>query len=227
MTASDTPVNTPADAAELRRQAARVLFPEPPSTIFEPGCVPEHGDHALNRQHMALVDPSMRIRPAAVLVPIVARPEGLTVLLTQRTDHLPSHAGQVAFPGGKIEPGDASPVETALREAEEEIGLERRYVEVLGYLDLYQTGSGYRIVPVVSLVRPGFALRLDRSEVADQFEVPLAFLLDAANHQLRSGDWKGRLTYYYAMPYGERYIWGATAGILRNLYERLLGRWPE
>jgi 8-oxo-dGTP pyrophosphatase MutT (NUDIX family) len=158
-------------------------------------------------------------RPAAVLIPVVDRPEP-TVLLTQRTE-LPSHPGQIAFPGGKIEPLDLTPADAALREAEEEIGLSRVLIEPIGYLDLYLTFSGYRILPTVARVRPGYRLVLNEAEVADAFEVPLAFLMDAQNHALHSRDWKGVTRKYYAMPFGERYIWGVTAGILRNLYERI------
>ena len=160
-------------------------------------------------------------RPAAVLVPVVDRPEP-TVLLTQRTE-LPSHPGQIAFPGGKIDSHDATPADAALREAEEEIGLARPLIEPIGYLDLYLTFSGYRILPTVARVRPGYRLVLSQAEVADAFEVPLAFLMDAQNHALHSRDWKGITRQYYAMPFGERYIWGVTAGILRNLYERIYG----
>jgi 8-oxo-dGTP pyrophosphatase MutT (NUDIX family) len=158
-------------------------------------------------------------RPAAVLVPVVGRPEP-TVLLTQRTE-LPSHPGQIAFPGGKIDPHDATPADAAMREAEEEIGLPRALIEPIGYLDLYLTFSGYRILPTVARVRPGHTLVLCEAEVADAFEVPLAFLMDVQNHALHSRDWKGVTRRYYAMPFGERYIWGVTAGILRNLYERI------
>jgi 8-oxo-dGTP pyrophosphatase MutT (NUDIX family) len=160
-------------------------------------------------------------RPAAVLVPVVDRLEP-TVLLTQRTE-LPSHPGQIAFPGGKIEPHDATPADAALREADEEIGLPHALIEPIGYLDLYLTFSGYRILPTVARVRPGYRLVLSQAEVADAFEVPLAFLMDAQNHALHSRDWKGVTRRYYAMPFGERYIWGVTAGILRNLYERVYG----
>jgi 8-oxo-dGTP pyrophosphatase MutT (NUDIX family) len=160
-------------------------------------------------------------RRAAVLVPIVEHPDELTVLLTRRTDHLSSHAGQVSFPGGRIEPTDADATEAALREAEEEIGLPRDRVEAVGRLDDYLTGTGYVVTPIVAFVKPPFALHPDPNEVADVFEVPLAFFLDAANHQRRVGFWRGRERVYYAMPYGERYIWGATAGMLLNLYEVL------
>lgn len=160
------------------------------------------------------------LRPAAVLVPIVDR-EQATVLFTVRTDSLPSHAGQISFPGGKIDERDAGPLETALREAEEEIGLARRHVEPLGYLDVYRTGTGYAIQPVVALVAPRHDLTINRGEVAEVFEVPLAFLMEAANHQRHARAWQGRQRHFYAMPYGERFIWGATAGIIRNLHQRL------
>jgi 8-oxo-dGTP pyrophosphatase MutT (NUDIX family) len=159
-------------------------------------------------------------RPAAVLVPVVDRPDP-TVLLTQRTADLASHAGQIAFPGGKIEPRDATPAAAAMREAEEEIGLPHDRIEPIGYLDLYLTFSGFRVLPTVARVAPDYPLTINPSEVADAFEVPLAFLMDAQNHALHSRDWKGIVRRYYAMPFGERYIWGVTAGILRNLYERL------
>jgi 8-oxo-dGTP pyrophosphatase MutT (NUDIX family) len=158
-------------------------------------------------------------RPAAVLIPVIDRPEP-QVLLTLRTE-LPSHPGQIAFPGGKIDPQDPSPAEAALREATEEIGLRRALVEPIGYLDLYLTFSGYRILPTVARVAPDYELVLGEAEVAEAFEVPLAFLMDPQNHLLRSREWKGVTRKYYAMPFGERYIWGVTAGILRNLYERI------
>ncbi len=159
-------------------------------------------------------------RPAAVLVPVVDR-AAPTVLLTQRTTELTSHAGQVAFPGGKIDPTDESPVAAALREAKEEIGLLPMLVEPIGYLDLYLTFSGFRILPTVARVKPDFALTLNPREVSEAFEVPLDFLMNTANHQRKTRDWKGIPREYYAMPFGERYIWGITAGILRNLYERV------
>ena len=158
-------------------------------------------------------------RPAAVLVPVVDRSEP-TVLLTLRTE-LPSHPGQIAFPGGKIDPHDCTPADAALREAAEEIGLARPLIEPIGYLDLYLTFTGFRILPVVARVIPNYELTINASEVADAFEVPLAFLMDAQNHALHSRDWKGMTRRYYAIPFGERYIWGVTAGILRNLYERI------
>jgi 8-oxo-dGTP pyrophosphatase MutT (NUDIX family) len=162
-------------------------------------------------------------RAAAVLVPIVPRRE-LTVLFTQRTETLSKHAGQISFPGGRVDPEDASPVETALREAEEEVGLARAHVEPIGFLDGYRTGTGYYVTPVVALVRPAFTLSLQANEVAEAFEVPLSFLMDEANHQKHARVWRGRSRSYWAMPYGERYIWGATAGMLKNLHFRLLAR---
>lgn len=160
-----------------------------------------------------------RYRPAAVLVPLVDRAPGLTVLLTQRTEDMPSHAGQVAFPGGRRQAEDVDPVATALRETEEEVGLERRFVDVIGSVDLYRTGTGYEITPVVGIVTPGFTTHADPREVADVFEVPLEHFLDARNHRIDSRIVaEGRERRYYAMPYGERYIWGATAGMLKNLH---------
>ncbi|MBM3527236.1 MAG: CoA pyrophosphatase [Alphaproteobacteria bacterium] len=162
-------------------------------------------------------------KPAAVLVPVVARPEP-TVLLTQRTPDLSSHSGQIAFPGGRIDPEDESPLAAALREAEEEIGIDRGLIDPIGYLDLYLTFSGYRILPLLARVEPDYRLTLNPSEVADAFEVPLEFLMQPGNHQRQSREWKGIERHYYAMPFGERYIWGVTAGILRNLYERIYAR---
>ena len=143
------------------------------------------------------------------------------MLLTQRSPNLSSHAGQIAFPGGKIDVTDASPLDAALREAEEEVGLDRSFVDPIGYLDVYGTAFGFRILPTVARVRPGFTLKINEGEVDDAFEVPLAFLMDPTNHQLHSKEFRGMERSYYAMPFAERYIWGATAGILRVLYERI------
>jgi 8-oxo-dGTP pyrophosphatase MutT (NUDIX family) len=158
-----------------------------------------------------------------VLIPVIAR-ERLTVLLTQRTEALQTHAGQIAFPGGKIENSDASATDAALREAWEEIGLDRSFVEPLGHLDSYRTGTGFMVTPVVAVVQPDFSITPDASEVADVFEVPLSFLMDEANHQKHSREWRGRQRFYYAMPYQGRYIWGATAAMLKNMHERLFER---
>ena len=161
-----------------------------------------------------------RARPAAVLAPIVARPAGLTMLLTLRASHLRAHSGQIAFPGGKVDPGE-TPDEAALREAHEEIGLEARFVEPLGWLDPYLTGTGFRVAPLVALIDPAFTLTPNELEVDEVFETPFAFLMDPANHRLDAREWRGQVRKFYAMPHEGRYIWGATAGILRNLYEKL------
>jgi 8-oxo-dGTP pyrophosphatase MutT (NUDIX family) len=160
---------------------------------------------------------------AAVLVPLVEHEAGLTVLLTRRADTLRSHTGQIAFPGGRCDPGE-TPWGTALREAEEEIGLDPAYVTLAGLSSGYQTGSGYDITPVVGFVRPGFQLKPNPAEVADVFETPFAFLMDPGNHERRFLDQSdGLRRYFYAMPYEDREIWGVTAGMLRVLYERLYG----
>jgi 8-oxo-dGTP pyrophosphatase MutT (NUDIX family) len=159
-------------------------------------------------------------RPAAVLIPAIARP-ALTLLFTQRTEHLSAHAGQIAFPGGKAEPSDATPVATALREAREEIGLDPAAVEPLGTLDCYLTGTGYCITPVIGLVSPDASLVLDRNEVADTFEVPLTFLMDGANYQRHTRKIGDTDRVFYAVPFAGRFIWGATAGILNHMRLRL------
>jgi 8-oxo-dGTP pyrophosphatase MutT (NUDIX family) len=158
---------------------------------------------------------------AAVLIPLVAHPEGLTVLFTQRTPHLRSHSGQVSFPGGRAEPGDASVEFTALREAQEEIGLPASSVEVLARLPDYRTRTGFRVTPVVGLLTPPLELTPDPHEVAEIFEVPLEFLLDARNQQRRTREFQGKAVGYYVFEYGERNIWGATAGMLVNLHRML------
>jgi 8-oxo-dGTP pyrophosphatase MutT (NUDIX family) len=158
------------------------------------------------------------LRPAAVLVPVVRREAGLTILLTRRTDHLFDHAGQISFPGGRSEANDESPAATALRETFEEIGLPHSHVEVLGLLPEYTTVTGYQVTPVVGLVSSPPILSLDAFEVAEAFEVPLTFFLDPVNHQRNTLQYQGRTRHYYAMPYESRYIWGATAGMLMNLY---------
>jgi 8-oxo-dGTP pyrophosphatase MutT (NUDIX family) len=170
--------------------------------------------------------PAQELRPAAVLVPLVDRDAGLTVLLTQRTADMPSHAGQIAFPGGRRDKRDADLVATALRETEEEIGVGPDRVDVVAPIDNYVTGTGFLITPIVGFVAPPFELRPDPREVADVFEVPLAFFLDPANHHIHSRTWQGRERRYYAMPYGERYVWGATAGMLKNLW-RILSQAPS
>ena len=191
------------------------------SDVFDVAVLPRGGDHALDG-----VDPRARWKvpkPAGVLVPVVNHAAEATILLTQRVQTLRAHSGQIAFPGGRIDPEDASPSDAALREAREEIGLDPACVTPVGYLDPYLTGTGYLIIPTVAVVEPPFTLTLNPSEVADVFEVPLAFLMAPVNHQRHSREFGGTLRNFYAMPYAERYIWGATAGMLRNLFERLYG----
>ena len=181
---------------------------------------PELGDHVLNPDLEHLME-RVPAKEAAVLVPVVDRPNGATVVLTTRAANLRKHSGQIAFPGGSIDPVDASPEAAALRESREEIALDPSFVETIGRLPRYRTTTGFRITPVLGIVRPGFSLRPNPAEVADVFEVPLGFLMDAANHARESRIWQGRRRFYHAMPFGERLIWGVTAGIIRTLYERL------
>jgi len=192
------------DLAELRRRFASA--DPPPETVY--------GDERARPGGETLT-------PASVLVPIVARSAELTVLFTERSAHLKDHSGQVSFPGGRSEARDASPEATALRETREEIGLDPRHVELLGRLPEYLTGTGFRVTPVVGVVTPPFELRRDAYEVERVFEVPLTFLLDPANHQRRSREWQGELRWFFAMTYQEHTIWGATAGMLVNLYRYL------
>ncbi|SDP08200.1 8-oxo-dGTP pyrophosphatase MutT, NUDIX family [Filomicrobium insigne] len=208
-------------ADNFRQLAERVLFRDPPSIDEDSTAKPASlGDYDLNPG--ILPDPAQILppKPAAVLIPILATTP-LSVLLTVRSDHLPNHAGQISFPGGKLEERDAGPAAAAMREADEEIGLDPRFIEPVGFLDWYRTGSGYVISPLVALIKPGYTLKADPGEVTDIFEVPLPFLLDVANHQRHSRISRGRQKHFYAMTYGERYIWGATAGIIKNLHERL------
>jgi 8-oxo-dGTP pyrophosphatase MutT (NUDIX family) len=202
----------------FKRSRARLDFDVPPGLV-DPNIVPRTGDVG-NDSMLEIVAREQPVRPAAVLIPVVDHPQP-TVLLTQRSPHLNNHAGQISFPGGKIDATDASPLDAALREAEEEVGLTREFVEPVGYLDLYGTAFGFRILPTVARVKPGFKLKLNASEVDDAFEVPLAFLMNPENHQIHSKEFRGTERSYYAMPFAERYIWGATAGILRVLYERI------
>ena len=190
------------DVAGLRERLKRPL---PASAVY--------GDDGMGRESAGTV--------AAVLVPIVTHASGLTVLFTQRTAHLKAHSGQVSFPGGRTEPGDASPEETALRESEEEIGLARAHVEVLARLPEYFTRTGFRVTPVVGLIHPPLELVPDPREVESVFEVPLGFLLDTRNHQRHTREFQGATVGYYAMPYGDRNIWGATAGMVVNLCRAL------
>ena len=201
------------------RIAARVSPTLTPDAL-DIGVTPVSGDHLLNKW---TVTPDFlgTTRIAAVLVGLVQRPDSLHVLLTQRTATLRDHSGQIAFPGGKMDPGDVSPAATAIREAGEEVGLPESAINVLGYLDPYLTRTGFRIVPVVAKITPPFDLAINPDEVAEAFEVPFPHLMNAANHQLNSRRWQDQTWQFYAMVYGERTVWGITAGILRILYERL------
>ena len=175
------------------------------------------GDHDLNPGML----PRRPLVPAAVLVPLLERPDGITVLLTRRTDHLHVHAGQISFPGGRADPGDADAIDTALREAEEEVGLPRERVTPIGRLDTYVTRTGFEVTPVVGLVDPPAAFASDPFEVAEVFEVPLGFIVDPANHRRDSRVYAGALRHFYVLPWRHYYIWGATAGMLVNLAEVL------
>lgn len=179
----------------------------------------ERGDHDLNEGML----PILPLKPAAVLIPLVDRSDGITVLFTQRTAHLAHHAGQVSFPGGQIESGDEGPAATALRETEEEIGLDPGLVRLIGRLDTYVTRTGFTVTPVVGIVTPPFALSPNSFEVAEVFEVPLSFLFDPHNHERCSACFEGVERYFYAIRYGRHFIWGATAGMLMNFYEIAVG----
>jgi 8-oxo-dGTP pyrophosphatase MutT (NUDIX family) len=205
----------------FRALAAERLRSEPPGWLEVPSN--PRGDHTLDPEPVLPFVAGGPPRAAAVLVPVVLHEDEPAILFTERSTGLREHSGQIAFPGGKMETNDPSPLVTALREAHEEIGLDPGAVTPIGYLDAYLSTTNYLILPVVGLVRPPLALALNPGEVASAFEVPVRFLMDPEHHQLHSKEWKGRERRYYAMPYGERYIWGVTAGIVRNLYERLYG----
>ncbi|MBU4612697.1 CoA pyrophosphatase [Achromobacter sp. GG226] len=201
----------PIDAAHLTPAALRQRFTQPPA--WSPEVADESRRPFPGRESLVA---------AAVLIPLVTRADGLHVLLTQRTAHLHDHAGQIAFPGGRAQPSDTSLVDTALRETEEETGLTREYVDVLGSLPDYLTSTGFKVTPVIGLAEPNFTLAHDPFEVAEVFEVPLAFLMNPANHRLHTATLvDGVPRRYYSIPYENRFIWGATAGMLRNLYHLL------
>ena len=214
----EVPRDRPAadELAALRDRIARLApLGREAATRRAPG---RRGDDDLNP---GLIPPAREAVPAAVLVPLLRRPEGASVLLTRRTAHLHDHAGQICFPGGRMEPGDTGPVDTALREAAEEVGLERAAVDLAGQLDTYETRTGYRVTPIVGLVTPPATLRPEQFEVAEIFEVPLRFLQTPGSRQMHSHDDRGRTRHFWAFPYGAYYIWGATAGMLVNLIDLL------
>lgn len=207
----------PVDAAALTPAALRARFAAPPPWQAEFPC-----DGGLFSQRAPAA--------ASVLMPLVMHEDGLSLLLTRRTDHLRDHAGQISFPGGRVEPEDGSPVETALRETEEEIGLDRAHIEIIGQLPIYTTVTAFQVTPIVALVRPGFGLTLDAFEVAEAFEVPLQFLMTPAHHQRHRFEFAGGERQFLSMPWvhedatgrpREYFIWGATAAMLRNFYRFL------
>lgn len=213
--ASDVPLRF--DAQDFRQRA----LGHDPEHAF--GATPAHlghGDHVLNPDLVSHLE-GVKLRQAAVLVPVTDVGPDAQVILTRRTVAMRRHSGQVAFPGGAIDPEDASPEIAAMREAEEEIGLDRRFVEPVGRLPVYMTTTGFHITPVLAVVRPGYAYTLNPAEVDAVFETPLSFLMDPANHKRESRVWDGIERHYYAMPFGEHRIWGVTAGIIRTMYERL------
>lgn len=207
----DTVATKPFTAADFRARAAR----QPEIVAGD-----DYGDHRFNPGHPRM-GAARALRDAAVLVPVVDHGAQASVLLTKRSEKLRNHSGQVAFPGGSIDTSDPSPEFTALRETREEIGLGKDFIDVVGRMPDYVSGSGYRIVPVLAVVRPGFALHLNQDEVDAAFEVPLSFLMDPANHRRDSRMWNELEWFFYEMPYGDQRVWGVTAGIIRTLYERL------
>lgn len=207
--------------ADLRRRAAaRLIFP-----ADRIAAAPANGigssDFVLNPDLLDLLEPERERRQAAVLIPIIEREGAATVLFTKRSESLPTHAGQISFPGGKMDATDDHVLATALRETHEEVGIEANFIEPLGFLDDYITATAFRIAPLIALVREGFELTLDENEVDEVFEVPLDYLMTSTNHEIHSREWRGAQRLFYAMPYEGRFIWGATAGMLRNLYECL------
>ena len=198
------------------RQAILADLPDYETLYNAPGQI---GDGRLDGGRSLNGDRALKL--AAVLVPVVDYDNEPKILLTRRADHLAQHSGQVAFPGGKVEAADDGPVSAALREAQEEMGRAAEYVDVAGFLSTYETGSGFRILPVVGFVRPGFQLEIDHNEVAEIFEVPLELMINEANYSRHEIEWEGRMEAYYAVEYQGYNIWGATAGMLRNLSRRM------
>lgn len=200
---------------ELRELLAERLDTTPPDV----DCAPESGDYDLNPHAAPRVDKALR--PAGVLVPLIERRGGTTVLFTRRAPHLPSHAGQISFPGGGMQAGDRDYTDAALRETHEEVGIAPDRIEVAGYLGLYRTVTDYCVLPVVGFIPAHAPLVPDPNEVTEAFEAPLDFLMNPDNHQLHSREWKGRERFFYAIPYKDYYIWGATAAMLVDFHRRV------
>lgn len=210
---SGLPVDSDFSADRFFARAGERLAPTPPEAVGD-----ILGDHVLNPD---LGANEAAYRDAAVLIPVVARAPSVSVLLTVRTAHLTAHAGQIAFPGGKIDPTDATPAAAAIREAEEEVGLKPSGIQTVGYLPPYLSRTGYRIFPVVGRVDPDQSLIINPEEVVEAFEVPLEFLMTPGNHRMGHRLFEGKQRAFYEMPYEGHYIWGVTAGIIRGLYERM------
>lgn len=207
--------------ADLRRRSAAKLTAPKDRISADRHEKTGSSDFVLNPGLLELLEPERERRQAAVLIPVIERDDAPTVLFTKRSESLTTHAGQISFPGGKMDETDSDVIETALRETREEIGIDKAYIEPVGFLDDYITATAFRIAPLVAVIRPGFEIMPEHNEVDEVFEVPFAYLMNSANHEIHTREWRGAQRLFYAMPYEERFIWGATAGMLRNLYECL------
>jgi 8-oxo-dGTP pyrophosphatase MutT (NUDIX family) len=226
MALDDSAAALPSDGRGVAEPRQRIDLSADPRTLqrlraasHDLGCVP--GIRPWNLDELVDLTPETSLRDAAVLLPLVRRGAALNLLLTRRTEHLTHHAGQISFPGGRVEPNDAGPLAAALRETEEEIGLPASAVDALGFLDPLATITGFRILPVVGVIDDLPPLRLDPNEVADVFEVPLSFVLDRAHQQRRQREFRGRVRSYHVIEYGTHHIWGATASMIVNLADRI------